>query len=309
MKPCSVLFYIPALHFLCTDWLFHQNSNGLQDLYAKCFLDNMMTEWGTFLHKYHNLAWCGWIFFYVAQTKLCSPLSVAWEVVVKSDAQMHFNFFWIDFQRGDYGTVGPTVRTRRFWLQGVWGAAFVGGEFHHTSRCIIRTEYEWFCSLETISCLRWVLFFLLKRNIFDQEHSWRRCTTYDWSGQTCWTSVSTGATVVAEQSWGGCRRPFRSTPPHSVGWCFWWTTESTPTAASREVRRHFSDSQSCIYVPLVVYWPLNVLHSFRLCDRGKGVHRLPFPLPGGTAGGGAAGGALCQSSAEQQAKRAAWWEV
>lgn len=26
-----------------------------------------------------------------------------------------------------------------------------------------------------------------------------------------------------------------------MAWCCWWTTESTPTAASREVRRDFSD--------------------------------------------------------------------
>lgn len=175
MKPWSFLFYIQALHFLCTDWLFHQNSNGLQDLYAKCFLDNMMTVWGTFLHKYHNLAWCGWIFVYVVQTKLCFPLSVAWEVVLKSDAEMHFNFLWIEFQWGDYGTVGPTVRTRRFWLQGVWGTAFVGGKFHHTSRCII-----WIELLIRNNLLSSVsLFYFLKLNIFDQEHNWRRCTTYD----------------------------------------------------------------------------------------------------------------------------------
>ena len=41
----------------------------------------------------------------------------------------------------------------------------------------------------------------------------------------------------------------------------------------------------------------------RLCNRGKGVHRLPLPLSGGAAGGGAASRALCQSPEEQQAER------
>ena len=69
-----------------------------------------------------------------------------------------------------------------------------------------------------------------------QGPSWRRCTTCGWSGPTCWTSVNTVSTAAGGQSWGVCRRPCRSTPPPSVGWCCWWTTGSTPTAASREVR-------------------------------------------------------------------------
>lgn len=100
-----------------------------------------------------------------------------------------------------------------------------------------------------IQSLQWKLLFfffsfLLKPSIFDQEHSWRQCTTCDSSGQTCWTSASTGGTVVVEQSWGVCRRPFHSTHPPSVVWCCWSTTESTPTAASREVRRHWSTSRT-----------------------------------------------------------------
>lgn len=79
-----------------------------------------------------------------------------------------FSDSWIDFQRGDYGAVGPAVRTYGFWLQGVWGTAFVGGEFHHPSRCIIWIDF-----------LQWIFGFLLKLNIFDQERNWRQCTTCD----------------------------------------------------------------------------------------------------------------------------------
>lgn len=72
--------------------------------------------------------------------------------------------------------------------------------------------------------------------VFVQGHNWRRCTTYGWSGRTYWTSVSTGGTAAVGRSWGGYRRRFRSTPRHSVAWCCWSTTGSTPTVASREVR-------------------------------------------------------------------------
>lgn len=47
------------------------------------------------------------------------------------------------------------------------------------------------------------------------------------------------------------------------------------------------------------------MSTHRLCNRGKGVHRLPLPLPRRAAGGGAAGGAVRQSPAEQQAQRSA----
>lgn len=51
------------------------------------------------------------------------------------------------------------------------------------------------------------------------------------------------------------------------------------------------------------------MSTHRLCNCGKGVHRLPLPLPRRAAGGGAAGGAVRQSPAEQQAQRPAWWDI
>lgn len=117
---------------------------------------------------------------------------------------------------------------------------------HYKHAWMYRTSAKISCS-DTKSSVKVAVFFfsfLLKPSIFDQEHNWRQCTTCDSSGQTCWTSASTGGTVVVEQSWGVCRRPFHSTHPPSVVWCCWSTTESTPTAASREVRRHWSTSRT-----------------------------------------------------------------
>lgn len=63
------------------------------------------------------------------------------------------------------------------------------------------------------------------------------------------------------------------------------------------VRRCSNDAWFCVCIFLFI-------RARRLCNGGQGVYRLPFSLSGGTAGRGATGGALCQSSAEQQAKRA-----
>lgn len=113
-----------------------------------------------------------------------------------------------------------------------------------------------------------VLFYQNNCSFFDQEPNWRRCTTCAWFELTFWTSVNTGNTAAVEPSWDDCRRPFQCTLPHSVGWCCWSITGSTPTVGSREVSRYTCNnaaqglstkSKACRGQPFVGHVAINFL--------------------------------------------------